>query len=979
LCNPSNKQWIGSAHLAREGDDVRRRKLRHSALSVGLPLAAALVLANAACAPEPGDRPGPPTANETIPDCGFGSRFTEVTVEAGLDFHNLSGDAGQPPRCIIETQSAGAAFLDYNGDGFLDIFAVNGSRLADEGEAEPAEATNRLFENTAHPSGSGRLFVEVTEEAGLRRGGWGMGAAAADYDNDGDPDLYVTYWGPNLLYRNQGDGTFVEVGEAAGVGDPGWGSSTAFADLDNDGHLDLYVVNYLEVDLGDPPGGGQPCNYKELEVYCGPAGVPAQPDRLYRNRGDGTFADMTEIAGVGGHRFPALGVTFFDSDLDGDLDIYVANDGEANLLYRNDGDWSFTMTGIHAGVAFDQDGMTQAGMGVHSGDYDNDGDFDLFVTNFSDDDNTLYQNDGDGLFEVATYAQGLGGSARPFLGWGTALCDFDNDGWLDLFIANGHLYPQLGQPPSGLRYAQGNLVYGSRAGHFEAAGPCAGPGLDVEKASRAAALGDYDNDGDTDVLVMNMNAPPTLLRNDGGNWNSWLGLDLEGVGSNRDAIGARVIAVVGERTLLRQVERGYGFQASHDPRLVIGLGGDEEVSRVDILWPSGHRQELVDPPLRRYLRIREGDGGLLAGPAVPPGPRPEGTAPARPAPAVLAVGEPGWTRDDFIQAGKDLYGRGHYGEARAALEQALELDPGHQQARVNLAVILHSGLGDTTRSVGLLEEVAREAPDRVDVHFLLGRLLLKLGHASRAVAVLTQTARLSPNSWETHDWLGLAYQRTDSLRAAAVSFEESARLAPWKTRSRLHLWELYRLLGDSARATREQREYERLDRLAVAEERGLRLLKSNSDQPETYIDLGHTYLEQRRPQLAASAFQTALQSRPESTQAMLGLGRPLFHMGRLPDALNAFRRACLLQPDLLEAFEHLGRTCMHLRAFGPAVEAYRRAVELAPGAAARHLDLSLALAAQGKRDEALRVAQDARELDPTNREIARHLARLRAR
>ena len=527
-------------------------------------------------------------------------QFADVSAESGLDFVNVSGSAAQD--YVLESMSAGAAFLDYDGDGYQDLFVVNGTRL----QGSPPEARNRLFHNELGTEANGnrtRIFRQV--EADLGAGGWGMGCAAGDYDNDGDVDLYATYWGPNQLYRNDGDGRFTEGAAKAGVADARWGSSAAFGDLDGDGLLDLYVANYLEFDLRRPPGGGGKCLYKGIYVFCGPGYAPRQADRLYRNKGDGSFADVSAATGVSARSLPALGVIFGDFDEDGDLDIYVANDGEPNLLFRNDGDWRLAEMATRAGVAYSKDGVAQASMGVHGGDFDNDGDIDLFATNFSEELNTLYRNEGGGLFRDATIEVGLGGVARPLLGWSTGFVDFDKDGWLDLFVANGHLYPQLDRHFLGFFYAQRNLLYHNQGDRFVEVGENSGSGWRIEKVSRAAALSDFDNDGDVDLFIMNLNDSPTLLRNDSGDRNNWLGLELVGVESNRDAIGAQVRVQAGGLEQVREVHRGYGFQAQHDPRLLFGLGPLERVDWVEIRWPSGRRQVLRDPPLRRYLKVRE--------------------------------------------------------------------------------------------------------------------------------------------------------------------------------------------------------------------------------------------------------------------------------------------------------------------------------------------------------------------------------------
>ena len=341
------------------------------------------------CSPQaPSEQPQSATVQSPAHLTAEGSHpvlFSDVAAQVGLDFTNLSGRDN--PQLLVETTGTGVAFLDYDNDGWLDLFFVNGTLL----DADPPQATNRLFHNEPGPNAQ-RHFREVTRQSGLLSKGWGMGCATGDIDNDGDTDLLVTYWGPNLLYRNNGDSTFDEIASQAGVDHPGWGTSAAFADLDGDGWLDLYVTNYLHIDLHHPPQDGQPCQYKGLAVPCGPQGVPAQADVLYRNNGNGTFADMSAISGLDLWSYAGLGIAFGDFDNDGDLDIYVANDSEPNMLLRNDGDWYFSEIGQAVGAAYSQSGRPQAGMGVHSGDYDNDGDLDLFVTNFSEDYNTLYQN-----------------------------------------------------------------------------------------------------------------------------------------------------------------------------------------------------------------------------------------------------------------------------------------------------------------------------------------------------------------------------------------------------------------------------------------------------------------------------------------------------------------------------------------------------------------------------------------------------------
>jgi len=893
-------------------------------------------------------------------------QFADVTSAAGLDFVNVSGSVERRPEYIVETQSAGAAFLDYDGDGFLDLFVVNGSRL---GEEPPGDA-NRLFRNEASGDGQSRVFRETTTEAGLEARGWGMGCAVGDYDNDGDPDLYVSYWGPNQLYRNEGDGRFVAVAEEAGVGDDGWGSSAAFGDLDGDGWLDLYVVNYLRFDLANPPGQGRPGSYKGMEVYFGPAGMEPQADVLYRNSADGRFVDMSRHTGIAGYPYPSLGVAFADCDADGDLDIYVANDSEPNLLFRNDGQWQFTEIGTSAGVAYTGDGREQAGMGVTFGDYDNDGDLDLYVTNFSDDVNTLYQNEGGGVFSDATNAAGLSGVVRPFLGWGTGFLDFDNDGWLDLFAANGHLYPQLDQRPSGLRYVQRNLLYRNQQGRFAEMGEEAGPGWAVEKSSRAAALGDYDNDGDVDLLVMNLNDRPTLLRNEGGNIHNWLGLELVGRESNRDAIGAQVLVVAGELSQLREVQRGYGFQAQHDPRLIFGLGCRQRVERVEIRWPSGQEQVLEDPPMRRYLVVREGSDDLLAGPRVPPPAAGEivlKRSAKKPTVAVLVPSEDrsGWTRQEYLEAINELYKNGRYGEARALVEQALQSHPEYLPFHVNLGIVYYAGLGEYQRASVALEEAVARAPDQADIHFLLGQVYLAQNRPERATAILRKAVDLLPTYWEYRHWLGVAHVRADSLRAAARAFQQAVKRAPRETRPHLQLARVYDALGQTGAAQRELQVFRRLLSLQQEVERHQRQVAEHPQDARLRSRLGWAHVGQGNLDEALEHFRQALELDPQQGLAHYGTGGVLHAQNKLDQAIHAYEQACRLRPDLAEWSNDLGRAYLEAGHHGKAMAAFRQALELKPGLALVHSNMADVHAAQGHLVEAIHSYEAALEIDST--------------
>ena len=523
-------------------------------------------------------------------------QFVDVTAEAGIRFRHMDGASGR--KYFVESMCSGGAFLDYNNDGYQDIYLVNGAPLPGfEGGHVPR---NALYRN----KGDG-TFTEVTEEAGVGDAGYGYGVTAADYDNDGDVDLYLANFGPNVLYRNNGDGTFTDVTREAGVGDTLWATNAVFADYDNDGDVDLYVGNYVHFTVETHKVCGTPM----LWLYCHPSVYPGVSDVLYRNNGDGTFTDVTREAGVFNPRGKAMGVVFGDYDNDGDVDLYVANDTVAKFLYRNNGNGTFTEVGLIAGVAYSGDGRVQAGMGADFGDYDNDGDLDIFVATYQMDHNTLYRNDGNGLFTDVTFEAKLGRESLMYLGFGTGFLDYDNDGDLDIFIADGHLEPDIVQVNSTVSYAQTNQLFRNEGdGTFSEVSDQAGPGLKIRAVSRCCVFGDYDNDGDLDILVTNRNSTPNLLRNDGGNRNHWLMIQAVGTKSNRDGIGARIKVVSGSLVQIKEVRSSSGYMGQNDMRVHFGLGHRDTVDMLEIRWPSGVVQRLRDVAVDRVLTVMEPGG-----------------------------------------------------------------------------------------------------------------------------------------------------------------------------------------------------------------------------------------------------------------------------------------------------------------------------------------------------------------------------------
>ena len=520
-------------------------------------------------------------------------RFVDVTERAGIDWSHENG--ATPEKYLIETMGGGGAFLDYDKDGWLDVYLVDsGSHLQSRTRSA---ARNALYRN----NGDG-TFVEVTAKAGVKDSGYGMGVAVADFDNDGWSDIYVTRFGRNTLYRNRGDGTFADVTESAGVAVNAWSTSAAFFDMDNDGDLDLFVCLYLDWDYEKEMYCGQP---KEgYRSYCHPLRYQSISSILFRNNGDGTFDDVTAKAGVD---LPgkALGVVTGDINGDGFADIYVANDAVANFLFKNQGDGTFEEMGLMAGVALGIYGKAESGMGVDLGDYNEDGRMDLIVTNIDQEMNNLFSNQGDDWFMDLTLDAGLGQVAMPYSGFGVRFLDYDNDGDLDLVVLNGHVMDNIQLFRSDVTFAEPPLLLRNDGGKFSDVGKESGEIWQKPMVGRALAAGDYDNDGDLDLLFVNNGQPAVLLENEGGNGTAWLGLELVGKQSNGDAVGAVLTLKTNRGQRVRERNGGTSYQAAQDPRIVFGLAEGEKMISLEIRWPSGILQQPEPLELRRYHTIQE--------------------------------------------------------------------------------------------------------------------------------------------------------------------------------------------------------------------------------------------------------------------------------------------------------------------------------------------------------------------------------------
>jgi hypothetical protein len=544
------------------------------------------------------------------PSLVLGVSFLNVARESGLNVKTFFGGEHKN-KYLLETTGCGIAFYDYDNDGWLDIFIVNGSRL--EGFPAGSEPTSHLFRNNRDGT-----FTDVTAKAGVAHSGWGQGVCIGDYDNDGYEDLFVTYYGKNVLYHNNGDGTFTDVSQKAGVAGKGtrWNTGCAFVDYDRDGHLDLFVANYIDMDLATAPvPESGPCLYKGVLVACGPPGLQGGKNILYHNNGDGTFSDVSEAAGIfRANGTYGLGVLTADFDNDGWPDIYVANDSTASALYHNKKNGTFEDIAIDAGCALSPDGKPQAGMGVSAADYDLDGNLDLVKTNFAGDTPSLYHNIGGGTFEDATFTAGLGAHTQ-FLGWGCGFFDFDNDGWPDILICNGHVYPEVEQLKTEAGYPQRKLLYQNlHNGHFADVSFQAGSGISEPVPARGCAFGDFDNDGNIDVVVNTVNDYPQLLHCTSKLGNNWIKIRTIGTKSNRSGIGARLICIThppGETKPHQQIDEvrsGGSYISQNDLRIHFGLGKAEKVDVLEIRWPSGQVDTLKAVKANQLIYVKEGAG-----------------------------------------------------------------------------------------------------------------------------------------------------------------------------------------------------------------------------------------------------------------------------------------------------------------------------------------------------------------------------------
>ena len=545
-------------------------------------------------------------ASGTIPNY---PKLVDITASTEIHFEHQSSPEA---KFIAESMSGGVALIDYDRDGWPDIYFTNAQSV--EMALHGVKARSALYHNNRDGT-----FTDVAEKAGVGYPCWAMGASVGDYNNDGWPDLLVTCVSGVVLYRNNGDGTFTDVTKISGLGsDSGWATGSAFGDYDGDGWVDLFISHYVDFHLDDLPvfGSNKSCKYLGLDVQCGPRGLKGSPDNLYHNNGDGTFTDVSKKAGVDDpERRYGLTAIWSDFDNDGKLDLFVTNDGQANYLYKGDGNGKFEDVALTSGVAANEDGFEQANMGVALGDYMHSGRMSLLLSHFDNEYAALYRNEGGMNFADVSIASGIARGTQGYVGWGDAFVDFANSGWEDFFLTNGHVYPQVDNAHRATRYLEPKLLFlNQRDGMFRNISRQVGEALQVEQVSRGLAIGDLFNDGRMEAVVENLVGQPMILRPEGGPQNHWISLQLEGVKSNRLALNARVRATAGDLVQLSEVLSGGSYLSQHDLRIHFGLGSHERLDRAEVLWPDGKRETLTNLSADRFYVVREGDGVISSKP-----------------------------------------------------------------------------------------------------------------------------------------------------------------------------------------------------------------------------------------------------------------------------------------------------------------------------------------------------------------------------
>ena len=849
-------------------------------------------------------------------------RFADVTAAAGIHFRHTSGLSGR--KYGVEALGSGAAFFDYNGDGHMDLYVVNGADLP--GHRSPQPPRNALYRNRA----DGR-FVETA--AGVADTSYGMGCSAGDYDNDGDADLFVANFGTNVLYRNEGD-RFTDVTAAAiPDSDRSWSTGSAFADYDLDGDLDLYVANYLDYQFETDPLDENGRLKKDRRHYA-PTEYPGQRDFLYRNEGEGRFVDVTEEAGLFSLKGRELGVVFFDWDGDGDPDLFQANDATPNFLYRNEGNGSFSEIGLAAGAAYNEAGKPEGGMGTDIADTDGDGHLEIVVTNFQWESNTLYQSKGDDLLRDRSTASGLGAPSFNRLAFGVNFFDVDRDGDPDLYVANGHIDDNIAAFDPQVSHGQRDQLFlNDGQGRFAEISAQAGPFFQRTMVGRGSATADYDNDGDGDLFVVNSNQPAVLLRNDTASANHWLALRLVGTRSNRDGLGSRVTVQTGDREQTLQTRGSFSYLSQSDPRLFFGLGAYDRADRIDIAWPSGIFQQLKDVEADQILDISE-----------PTEPVADRTSPRdsihkrvlqaeeysalpefelerfwREAPPVLidagrfappagadrasgdevgvlteAVASNPRDPEAHFRLAEALYRLRRYEAAEAYYQRAVALDPSHAQAYTGLGK-LYGDQGDRTKALAALQR-ALALGDEAIAHYYLGNLYASQGSYQQAISHYQQAIESRSDYEQAYINLAGVYARQTEYSTAIQVLTQGVAALPGSAELKFRLGWNYSVQG----------------RHAAAVEQFQQVLRLDPQRHQAYDFIARMYMAEEKREEAQQLLQQALAAHPDASALLARLGVLLLDAGSPVQACEYLERAIREDPDHAEAYYSLGQAYLRI-------------------------------------------------------------------
>ena len=843
-------------------------------------------------------------------------RFTDVTEAAGIHFKHTSGLSGR--KYGVEALGSGAAFFDYNGDGHMDLYVVNGADLP--GHVSPQPPRNALYRNRT----DGR-FVETA--AGVADTSYGMGCSAGDYDNDGDADLFVANFGTNVLYRNEG-GRFTDVTAAAIPDrDRSWSTGSAFVDYDLDGDLDLYVANYLDYQFETDPLDENGHLKKDRRHYA-PTEYPGRRDFLYRNEADGRFVDVTEEAGLFSLEGRELGAVFFDWDGDGDPDLFQANDATPNFLYRNERDGSFSEIGLVAGAAYNEAGKPEGGMGVDIADTDGDGHLEIVVTNFQWESNTLYQGKGEGLLRDRSTASGLGAPSFDRLAFGVNFCDFDRDGDPDLYVANGHIDDNIADFDLQVSHGQRDQLFlNDGQGRFTEISEQAGPFFQRAMVGRGAATADYDNDGDGDLFVVNSNQPAVLLRNDTESANHWLALRLVGTRSNRDGLGSRVSVQTGDREQTLQTRSSFSYLSQSDPRLFFGLGAYDRADRIDIAWPSGIRQQLKDVEADQILDISEPiepvADRIPYGESIPKKTLQAGehSAPSafelerfwREAPPVLidagrfappdgadrasgdevdvltaVVASKPRDPDAHFRLAKALYRLRRYEEAEVHYQRTVALDSSHAQAYTGLGK-LYGDQGDRTKALAALQRALALGDEAIA--YYLGNFYASQGSYQQAISHYLQAIEHRSDYEQAYINLAGVYARQTEYSTAIQVLTRGVAALPGSAELKFRLGWNYSVQG----------------RYAAALEQFQQVIRLDPQRYQAYDFIARMYMAQEKREEAQQLLQQALAAHPDASALLARLGVLLLDVGNPVQASEYLERTIREDPDHAEAYYSLGQ------------------------------------------------------------------------